>query len=165
MNNDSKYIARRMVVFGLLFLVLATGLMFNVIKAEVYNVLYPPPPEPVSAQRLEKETGYCWDVLEIKHDEDLDSLVLTLMETCSVPQRDFARLYDVLQDMLSEHYLGETFVLTEWVHEEDGVYIVKMVSLCEAATFIIDPATSRCSNYFVENEVPASRVRRWWLND
>ena len=169
-NTETKYIARRLVALALVVVVLAIAAMFNRIKDEIDFILYPPPPEPIAAVRLEKSTGNCWDVLEIRHGTLEDqSMVVVIMETCDFPSKDFDRIYDTFQDMAALEYTGEAFVITEWVKEvrgKPGKYVTVGLSVCDGLTFVTSIQDAPCSNYPVEDApIPASRVRRWWLND
>ena len=169
-SNDPKFIARRLVLAAVVVLIGALATAWPVIYAAINDQLYPPIPQPAYATRLENHSRGCWDVLNIRHDENARAVILTLMELCRPkPELYEEFLFDDLTDLvLSEQRVQpETFFTTEWIKVgRDDEVVISSFTICDATGASISIRTAYCSSSLSGGRVITKLERRnWWIAD
>lgn len=168
-NSDTKFIARRLVLVAMAVLLGALAIMWPMIVATIEDQLYPPVPQPAYATRLENHARGCWDVLSIRHDENTEAVILTIMKLCEPKPESFEEfLFDDLTRIVQSELRIQpaTFFMTEWVEVKRDEVFVAFITVCDAVRSSVDVRTANCSaTRRLNRVVPKLERRNWWVAD
>ena len=167
MNNEPKYIARRLGVFVAIALIIGLALSWNTTMIEIDLAMNPPVPQPTEITRIERLTDDAWDILAVRHDEEMGALLLTLTEVTPLDPDRFTRTIAELQRWLTLEYNGERYFVTEWVFKKQGKFVITTLTICNGLQSSVDLLTADCPTQPLDPPriVPQKVWRRWWVED